>query len=103
MLQFSEKFDEKPVPERIAYLKKVASAMNDAADIMQKERDELAQQLAEVKASLAHAETNLGIQKTLLMQTITEHNAERQVEAETIEKLRYRIKKQDEVIDKLNS
>ena len=90
------------VEEKLAYAMELASAMNQAADMMQKERNELLEKTKFAEEQLANCEKNLEIQKSSLYAAITNHNERTQEDARTIQDLEARIKAQDVLIEKLN-
>ena len=64
-VEFSAQFNERPVREQIDYLKKLVSSQNHALDLMQKERDALAQKLGVAEAQLQNADNAVAIQKKI--------------------------------------
>lgn len=90
------------VDEKLEYAKELASAMNHAAEILQRERDDLATQIQFLRTSLESADDRVTIYKDTLTESITKHNAERQSDAAIIEEMRVRIKAQDATIEALN-
>jgi septation ring formation regulator EzrA len=90
-----EAFDDK---RKIIYLKKVASALNHATDLIQKERNELIDKCKQMAEQLENADKNVGIRKDIYVNAITSFNAEKQTLAQTIQKLERDIKNRDEIL-----
>lgn len=70
-IQWTEKFRERPLLEQVAYMEKLANAMNDAADALQKERNSLLDDVALHKKTISGLEKQLEIQKQVV-RTISE-------------------------------
>ena len=60
------------------YLRRLCSALNQATDTIQKERNALLEDMHLMKKNLDHAEEATDVRKTTLVQAITAHNAEKQ-------------------------
>lgn len=88
---------------RLTYACDLASAMNQAADVLQKERFGLLGDLEMANKKVAAAEHLQSIDHGTLAEVITKHNAERQADAKLIQSLQSRVKTQDEVIEALNN
>lgn len=75
-IKWGDEFKEWSTEKQINYAKQLASAMNEAADEMQKDRDRQidAKNLAEAQRDEAYAARDIA--KTSLVQNITESNAE---------------------------
>ena len=99
---FSEKFDNRSEPDQIEYLKKLCSSQNHALDLMQKERDALAEENKILKAGLENAQTAFDTQKQIVFDLITQNNEEKQGVATRIHELETRVKAQDKTIRTLN-
>jgi len=91
-IKFGEGFDEWPTGKQISYLKELASSMNNAADKMQTERNEMSGKLALAEDKLANAQNALDIQKTIVMNHITTANIERQSFIAEIQALQARVR-----------
>lgn len=89
------------VEEKLAYAMELASAMNQAADMMQTERNKLKERAEFAEKQLSNCEQNLLIQKTTLTSAITNHNERTQQDAKRIQELEARVKAQDRVIEEL--
>jgi hypothetical protein len=98
--EFEEDFDDK---RKIRYLKKLSSAMNHAADVIQKERDELLYQLQVAVKSVEHADEAVAIQKDIVIKAITNHNAEKQNLIKRIQELETEAKVQDKLIKRMEN
>lgn len=102
MIKFGDEFEQWDVAKKIDYLKKLASSMNQAADMMQTERNIIAEEYKVAKAQLENSESNLHIQKAIVMKAITDNNAAKEEYIRRIQELEYRVKTQDGVIESLN-
>ncbi len=102
-LQFGEKFYEWDTDQQIEYLIKLASSMNHAADMIQRERDALLQKHEQLFRTLENCEKNLDTQKQININMITSANAKEQKYIKDIQLLQSRVRAQDAVIEKLNA
>ncbi len=89
-------------PTRLAYAKKLASAMNQAAEMLQGERDEALVARDSAQASLKAADERMLIYRDTMQEAITANNALQQGNAKRIKELMARVKIQDKMIDQLN-
>ena len=69
------------------YLKKLCSALNHSADMIQKERNASLVKLHEMKAILENADQATSTQKDIVLRAITSHNAEKQDMIKRIQEL----------------
>ena len=102
-LQCGEKFYEWDTKEQVEYLIKLASSMNHAADVIQRERDALAQKHEQLFRTLENCEKSLDTQKQININMITSANAKEQRYIKDIQLLQSRVRAQDAVIEKLNA
>lgn len=102
MIQFGDEFEEWTNPKKIVYLKRLASTMNQAADILQQERNKLLVEVESLKKQLENAESNVTQHKTIMINAVTQYNDERQNLSREIQELQVRVKAQDKVIEMLN-
>jgi hypothetical protein len=102
-LQFGEKFYEWETKEQVEYLIKLASSMNHAADMIQRERDALLQKHEQLFRTLESCDKNLNTQKQININMITSANAKEQKYIKDIQLLQSRVRAQDAVIEKLNA
>lgn len=77
-IDFGQDFEEFDTERKIRYLKKLSSAMNHAADLIQRERDQLLKDIVVAVESVQNAENAVTIQKDIVVRSITSHNAEKQ-------------------------
>jgi len=84
--------------EKLAYAMELASAMNQAADMMQIERNKILERAEFAEEQLKNCQQALDIQKMTLTAAINNHNESRQADAKMIEDLRTRVKAQDALI-----
>lgn len=87
-IQWGEEFEGWDEKKQLAFAKKLADAMNEAARIMQDERDALAKEMQKVIALNASADQAVANHKSITVQQLTESNAEKQqLEARILELL----------------
>lgn len=79
------------IEKRLSYAMELASAMNQAADIMQKERNILLDEKATLEGQLKSAEESTLISKTIMTTNIMESNRKHQEFAEDIKELHNEI------------
>jgi predicted nucleic acid-binding Zn-ribbon protein len=91
-----EFFEQSP-KKQVSYLHRLASSLNHALDLMQKERDKYAGEVLVLKQSVDNAQKALDIQKTITRSMIEGANADGQEAAERIHELEAQIKDQDEL------
>ena len=103
MIAFGEEFEAWPDSRKMSYLKKLASSMNHAADLMQQERNAIAEDMKVVKLQLEYAERNLGIQKNIVLTTITQNNLDKQNFIADIQALKAKVVDQENMIAVLNT
>lgn len=100
-IKFTSDFEERKDSEKIAYLKDLASTMNNAADLMQKERNVLAEQLRINTALLENAEKALLIQKTITTNQLVSGNSQVQELSCQIQELQSQLKIANKTIESL--
>lgn len=102
MIKFGKEFESWPDPRKIEYLKKLASAMNQAASDMQDERNKMIDAVKMQQTLCENAEKALEIQKKIVYNNLTASNAQNNKYIESIQRLNTRVKAQDKVIEELN-
>ena len=102
-IKFGDEFEQWDDSRKIRYLKELASSMNEAARLMQNERNSLAAELAEAKALVVNAEKALHIQKAVTMSQLGSGNEQVQILSKQIMDLQTRVKAQDVTIKTLNA
>lgn len=102
MIKFGEDFEKWPDSRKIEYLKKLASAMNQAADGMQTERNALLEDMGLARRQLENAEKALQIQKTIVSNHLTTSNADQQKYLKQIAGLQNMLAIKETVIKELN-
>lgn len=100
-ITFGEDFEERTDQEKITYLKALASSMNHAADLMQKERNELAKELVKQKGLVVNAENSLSIQKQVVINQLLAGNQEVQKLSQQILGLQKQLKDANQTIEDL--
>ena len=76
---------------RLLYAMELASAMNQAADMMQKERNELLEKVETLEKQLVNSEEALQISKTIMTNTIIQSNEKHESYLDDIQKLQKEI------------
>ena len=102
MINFGEEFQKWGDKRQMEYLKKLASSMNHAADIMQQERNRLLEEQQVLKEQLTNTESNLAIQKDIVLRTITSNNTAKDEYIHLIQKLEGQVRSKDKAIGILN-
>lgn len=102
MITFGEEFEKWPDHHKIDYLKKFSSSMNHAADIMQTERNKLLVEKAALAEQVSNLETNLGIQKTIVLKAITDNNAAKEDYIRLIQELEGKLRASEKVVGALH-
>lgn len=92
-IQWGDEFEAWDLQHQLDYAKELASAMNQAADLLQQERDVLRAKLSIAKASAESAQQALDIQKGIARKTILDTNLEKQELFSRIESLRRELRK----------
>lgn len=86
---------------RLEYAMELASAMNQAADVIQEERNELVSQNVSLTAQVASAQKALEIQKSITQTQLLSGNAQLQQLSAEIQKLQAELKQRDQTIEDL--
>jgi len=102
-IKFGEEFESRKDSEKISYLKDLASSMNNAADIMQKERNALAVEIKKKTALLENAEKALMIQKTIVSNQLNSGNLQIQDLSNQILNLQTQLKAANQIIEKMKA
>lgn len=102
MINFGEDFQKWPDSRKMTYLKKLASSMNHAADIMQQERNKALEEQIRLKEQMDNMESNLVIQKDIVLRTITANNTAKDEYIALIQKLEAEVRSKDRAIGILN-
>jgi putative cell wall-binding protein len=102
MIRFGTEFEAWEDKRKIEYLKKLASSMNEAARVMQDERNELALTVSSLQQQLLNLEKNLTQVKNIMIKNITDSNESKEQNLGQIMQLQSRVKAQDAVIEQLN-
>jgi len=80
------------IQHRLEYAMELASAMNQAAEAMQNERNEMAEKLKLMSLKCEHAQQALDIQKQIVFNNITESNEIKQNYITRIQSLENKIR-----------
>lgn len=101
-INWGERWDEKPIQDQLSYAMELASAMNQAADIMQIERNDLVKQMKVVNGMLESAQQALGQQQQTLQKVITDSNARQESDSQIIQGLQAQVRDRDLQLEKFN-
>jgi hypothetical protein len=85
------------------YLKKLCSALNHSADIIQNERNEALKECNRMKDCVENADTAVNIQKAIVIKAITDHNKEKQELIKRLQELETENKLQAITIERFDS
>lgn len=77
-IDWGEDFNSWDIEQQNRYLKRLCSALNHAADMIQNERNEALNKLHEMKQILENADQATAVQKGIAHRAITAHNLEKQ-------------------------
>jgi hypothetical protein len=80
------------------YLRRLCSALNQASDTIQKERNALLVDMHKMKDCVENADKAVAIQKAIVLKAITDHNAQKQELIKQLQELELKIKIQDNII-----
>lgn len=83
--------------QKIVYLKKFSASMNQAAELIQLERNDLSNDIVVMKRMMQAAETATGTHKAMLTKVITDNNLAAQAAGAEIAKLKSQLAKLTEV------
>ena len=100
-IKWGDEYKSWSMKDQLSYAERVASSMNEAADLLQKERNELAKLLTEKEHKLVSSIKEINDLKRVVEQQITTSNEEKQELFVHIVKLQKTIKKQKLYIEKL--
>ena len=102
-IRFGEEFETWDTIHKIAYLKKLASSMNQAADMMQTERNAMAVELQAAQNQLENMEENLRIQKAIVFKSITDTNQAKEDYINRIQLLESTVREQNIELEALQT
>ena len=91
-IKWGDKFKEWPIEKQLDYSKQLASAMNEAADEMQKDRDRCFDAMKLALAQREEAENAAGISKQTMVQAVIDSNEKTRALEGEIMILRDRLK-----------
>lgn len=102
MINFGPDFEAQPADKKIRYLKKLASSMNQAADMLQTERNDLLVLVDALKKQIEYAEQNALQHKNTMNNALTAFNLENQELMKEVQKAQKTVKEKERAIDILN-
>lgn len=77
-IDWGQDFEAWGIEQQNRYLKKLCSALNQATEDIQKERNLALEECHRMQACVDNADDAVAIQKSIVIKAITEHNAEKQ-------------------------
>lgn len=102
LITLGKQFHGWPQQKQLNHLHALASSQNEALDMMQRERDALADKVRILSAQVESCQQSLDIQKQIVFDNITQSNAEKQALIKENQELRHRVSVQDKLIDERN-
>lgn len=87
MIAWGKEYKSWPVEKRLEYAEALASAMNEACDVIQQERDKALQELLKAKKQLDEIGNAYNIQKQININSITKANQDKEAYVKTIREL----------------
>lgn len=97
-IDWGEDFLEWDVEFQNRYLKKLCSALNHSADLIQKERNEALLECHRMAECVENADKAVTIQKSIVLKAITEHNEEKQNLIIRLQELEAEVKDKNAII-----
>ncbi len=91
-IRFLAGFDKKEEPIKIEYLKKLASAMNHAAKLIQNERNQLVKLMVKKEQQLVKLAANVRANDAMLQSEVTRMNEQKQGFHAEVSRLNARIR-----------
>lgn len=101
-IKFHEDFDQRPWEKQKEYLIGLASSLNHAAETAYNERDAILEQMNQVLELNKNAALKADQSQTLMVQSITESNTEKQELMKRIQELKAEIREKDQIIKDLS-
>jgi hypothetical protein len=77
-IDWGKDFEEWSVEQQNRYLKRLCSALNHSADLIQNERNEVLEECHRMNKCVENADEAVRIQKAIVLKTITDFNKEKQ-------------------------
>jgi len=102
-IKWGDEFNDWPIEKQVSYAKSLASAMNEAADKMQQDRDRVFNLMTSAQTQKEEAEHAMNIAKQTMTKSIIDSNEQVQKLQKQIMLLQDRVKAQDELIEKLGN
>lgn len=97
-IKWGEEFEAKTLEEQVVFLKKFANSFNFACDLMQQERNELAERNAHLEKQLAHHRNTINAQRDMVKQSTDMVNEVKKVYQDKIIKLEDALRKEKELL-----
>ncbi len=91
-ISWGKKYQMKTDAEKISYLEKLASSMNNAAFLIQNERNDLLELLSTKDRQVTIMAANLDANNNMIQQQVTKMNAEKQEYFKTIAALNTKVR-----------
>jgi hypothetical protein len=97
-IDWGKDFDAFDDAGKIRYLKKLCSALNHSADMVQKERDQWLQKCHDLSEQLKNSDSNVTIRKEIYTKAITDFNEEKQKLIKRLQELEREVRIRDEIL-----
>jgi len=92
-INWGKDFDDRPLDEKVAYLKKFANSFNEALRMMQDERNLWHKKAVNQEAQAAHMRKQVDQQRGIMQQIVQQENETKRVYQERINALEDKIRK----------
>ena len=91
-IHYTDEFKKWDGESQLSYMKKLSSALNEAARVMMEERDEGLRKIGQLERQVANAEQNLSQQRAIVQTHLVSSNAAKQEYGRELKKLRTELK-----------
>lgn len=102
-IAWGEEYRNAPIEERLKKAEQLAATMNNAADVLQTERNGMIEIAKQQEARIKTLQVSYDQQSELMEQTINKHNADRQIMIEDILNLTQDLKRAKRRIKELEA
>lgn len=97
-IKWGEEFEAKTLEEQVVFLKKFANSFNFACDLMQQERNELAERNAHLEKTVSSFRNTINTQREMVTKATNMVNDVKRVYQEKIIKLEEALRKERELL-----
>jgi hypothetical protein len=93
-IAWGDEFNDKTLEEQVAFLKKFANSFNFACDLMQRERNDLAERNQHLEKQLAHHRSTINAQRDMVRHSTDMVNQTKKAYQDKIIKLEEELRKE---------